>query len=78
MKPVQFSQCNAVFGGDQPEYLPLHAYHVYDESGRIISCWQLSWVERLQVLFTGRVWHEVLTFYNPLQPQKLSITKPEM
>ena len=35
-------------------------------------------MERLQILLTGRIWHEVLTFNGPLQPQMLMVEKPEM
>ena len=30
------------------------------------------------LLIRGRIWHEVLTFNHPLQPQLLSIDKPDM
>lgn len=73
-----FPEQNTVFANDQPEYLPLPAYKFNDAQGRIVCCWNLSWRERLAVLFSGRVWQQVLTFNQPLQPQKLTVEKPEI
>lgn len=77
MKPIEFPEQNVIFAKNQPEYMPLPA-HVFPGSSRAAFCWSLSLRERLKVLFTGRIWHEVLTFSKPLQPQKLSVRRPEM
>ena len=74
MTPVSFPEQTVVFAKDQPEYLPLPA-HV-DEHGCVTFCWQLSWRDRLRLLVTGKLWHQVLTFGRPLQPQKLSAECP--
>lgn len=72
MKLIAFPGHNVVFAKDQPEYLPLPAYKVNDDpQGRIVCCWKLDWKERLIVLFKGRIWHSILTFNQPLQPQLL-------
>lgn len=76
MQLVEFDEQNTVFAKDQPEYLPLPA-HVTDD-GRMTCCWKLSWADRLKVLLTGKLWHQVLTFKQPLQPQRLSADKPEL
>ena len=78
MKIVEFPEATTVYAKDQPQYLPLPAHRFGDADGRIACCWRLSWRERLQILFTGRIWHQVLTFNQPLQPQLLSVEKPEM
>ena len=82
MKPVSFPEQTVVIAKDQPQYLPLPA-HVkphdkYDPSCRMTFCWQLSWRERLTLLVTGRLWHQVLTFNSPLQPQLLLVKKPDL
>lgn len=82
MKPIEFPEVNTVFAKDQPQYLQLPA-HVephdkYDPGRRATFCWQLSWRERVAILFTGRLWHQVLTFNSPLQPQKLMVRKPAL
>lgn len=78
MQPSRFEEQTMVYAEDQPEYIPLPAHHFNDAEGRIAFCWQLSWRERLKVLMTGRVWHQVLTFHQPLQPQILETDKPDM
>jgi hypothetical protein len=74
MKPISFPQQTVVFAKDQPEYLPLPA-HV-DAEGVVTFCWQLSWRDRLRMLVTGKLWHQVLTFHRPLQPQRPSSQSP--
>lgn len=77
MKPVEFEEANMVFAKDQPEYLPLPAYiHPMDPHGTVVSCWQMTWRERLRVLWSGRLYLSVLTFNQPLQPQRPSVESP--
>lgn len=78
MKIVSFPEQTVVFAKDQPQYLPLPAYLHEDGEGRITCCWYLSFWERVAVFFLGRIWHTVLTFNVPLQPQCLQVNKPEM
>jgi hypothetical protein len=76
MTPIQFPECNVIFAKDQKEYLPLPAYLELFGSGRIISCWKATWKERLIFLLTGRIWLQILTFSEKLQPQFLGLTDP--
>jgi len=79
MKLVNFPEQTVVIAKDQPEYLPLPAHRfANDPQGRIACCWRLTWRERLAVLLTGTIWHQVLTFNKPLQPQMLTTEKPDM
>lgn len=79
MNIATFPEQNTVFAKDQPEYIPLPAHKVPDDiSGRTVSCWKMTVWERVKVLLTGRVWQETLTFNEPLQPQRLSVAKPQM
>jgi hypothetical protein len=78
MKPIEFQEKNVVIAKDQPEYIPLPAYYSPDMNGRVVFCWSVGFSERLRILFTGKIWSEVLTFDSPLQPQKLSVEKPDM
>ena len=68
MKPITFPEVNRVYAEDQPKYLPLPV-HV-NEMGLTTSCWQLTWRERIKVLFTGVMWFDQHTFNQPLQPQR--------
>lgn len=74
MLPIQFPETNVVYAKEQPQYLQLPAYK-YD-NGHMITCWQLTWFERLRILITGKLWLEVLTFNRPLQPLKPGVEKP--
>ena len=74
MKVINFKEQNCVFAEGQKEYLPLPSHK--DEDGVITSCWKLSLVERFKVLLTGKIFTQVLTFNNPLQPMKLMVDNP--
>ena len=76
MKPIQFKKANMIIGKDQPEYLPLPAHACKDSQGTIISCWQLSFIERIKLLFTGTLWLSQLTFGDALQPQLPQVSNP--
>lgn len=79
MDLVEFPEQTLVIAKNQPQYRPLPAYRKpQDPEGRVICCWSLTWRERLRLLFTGRIWHHILTFNGPLQPQLLELDKPEM
>ncbi len=79
MKLIEFPEQTTVYAKDQPEYLPLPAHRFAgDPQGRIACCWQLTWRERFTLLWRGVLWHQVLTFKQPLQPQLLTVEKPEM
>ncbi|MBZ0268047.1 hypothetical protein K8I85_07820 [bacterium] len=78
MRVVPFPEQNTVYAEHQPQYQNLPAHRFPGAEGRLACCWRLSWRERLRVLVTGYIWHEVLTFGQPLQPQLLSVEKPKM
>lgn len=78
MEVIEFPEQTAIYAKDQPEYIPLPAYQFGDDVGTVAFCWRLSMIERLKMLFTGKVWHLVLTFNQPLQPQLLTVDKPLM
>lgn len=76
---VEFPEQTVVIAKDQPQYRQLPAYRFSnDPEGKIVCCWQLGWRDRLKVLFTGKLWHQVMTFNGPLQPQLLLTDKPRM
>ena len=80
MKPIEFPEQTVIIAKDQPQYVPLYAHRFVDQpdKGRIACCWKLGWKDRLKLLMTGKLWHQILTFNQPLQPQLLSVDKPEM
>ena len=69
MKIIKFTEHNATFAKNQPPYLPLPAYRTDD--GQVISCWGLSFRERLRVLLKGRVYLKLLTFNQPATTENI-------
>jgi hypothetical protein len=68
MTPKKFPEANVTFATDQPEYIPLPAFVNESHEGEVISCWSLSFKERLRILFKGEVWISQMTFNKPLTP----------
>lgn len=66
MKPVEFPQTNVIYGEGQPEYWPLPAHRTDD--GIVTSCWHAGWLDRIRILFRGRVYVRTMTFRQRLQP----------
>lgn len=75
MKPTKFKEQNVVYAENQPEYTPLPALKINSENQEVISCWKLSFKERIEVLFLGRIWLSLLTFGKPLTPSFLASRK---
>ena len=55
LKPRKFKEMNVTLAEAQPEYQPLPVY-VRKPDPLVISCWHVSFVQRLLLLFTGRIW----------------------
>jgi hypothetical protein len=73
MIPVEFPEQTTIWAKNQPKYLPLPAYTNDTET---ITCWSLTWFERLQILWKGHLWLRQSNFGRPLQPQLLCIESP--
>ncbi len=78
MEPIKFKEQNCTFAEDQPQYRPLPAFKDPGEQGQVISCWKLSFKERMTILFTGKMWMSLMMFGNPLTPSILSVKKSEV
>jgi hypothetical protein len=74
VKLVEFPEQTVVIAKDQPQYNPMPA-HV-DVGGMVTCKWKLTLRERLWVLLTGNLWHQIHTFGGALQPQRLQVTTP--
>lgn len=66
MIPIPFLGHNVVLGAGQPEYLPLPAMVLPD--GEIISCWQLSEEELVELQKTKCIYISQFTFGRGFQP----------
>jgi len=73
MKPIEFAEQTTVWAKNQPPYRPLPAY---TDEEQTISLWELTWRERLRVLFRGRLWLRQMNFGEPLQPQLPGLENP--
>ncbi len=78
MKPTKFKDQNIVFAENQPEYLPLPALRIEGNEGHVISCWKMTFKERIKVLFTGVIWLDLMSFNRPLTPSFMAVNRKEV
>lgn len=76
MKPIKFKEQTNIIAKNQKEYQPLPA--MIRKDGAVISCWSLSFKERVKVLFTGKVWMALMMFGEPTTPSLLTVTKTDL
>lgn len=76
MKPIKFKEYNKIYAENQKPYISLPVYEDDIQGGRVFSCWQLSFKERIKILFTGKLWIYVLNFGKKLQPIKPMVDSP--
>ncbi len=67
MKPIEFPEANKTLvkpqGMTDEECGPLP---VFNDGQQSISCWKMTWRERLAALFFGRVW--LFVYFGETQP----------
>jgi hypothetical protein len=63
LKPIKFAEQNCTIGANQKEYIPLPAYK--DVEGYVVTCWSVTWLEKIKILFTGKCYVSFLTFLSP-------------
>jgi hypothetical protein len=73
MNPIEFKGVNLRVAESQDEYQTLPAKLLSDDEGTLVSCWGLNFWERLQVLFTGRLWVVQASFFKPITPQFFTV-----
>ena len=78
MKPIKFKHQNTVFAKNQPEYGNLPALKIKSPEGEVISCWGLTFRERMRILFTGKIWVSLMSFNKPLTPSYLSTIRKDV
>ena len=71
MKPIEFKEQTKILKESMKTPLPVH------RSGNlVISCWSLSWLDRLRVLISGKVWNHQMTTGSHLQLNVLDSESP--
>lgn len=62
MKPINFIESNGIRTPPQENLgYGISSLPVWTDGEQCISCWQMSWKERLSALIHGRVWVAVLS-----------------
>lgn len=76
MKAVEFEGVNVRYAENQEEYQTLPAY-VNPNNGEATFCFELDEQEIAQVKKDGKIYLGVLTFFEKLQPIRMSVLKPQ-
>ena len=65
MKPVNFKHSNKTLQPSGATYSEnvtgVEPLHIFTDGEQCVSCWRMTWMERLSLLIFGRVWVAVLT-----------------
>lgn len=77
MRPINFKEQTNILAEDQPEYLPLPV-HIDEDHNVITSCWELDDSDINNILTNRKIWIQILTFGQVLQPQLPLSEKPEL
>ena len=77
MKASKFPGHNVIVAKDQPEYQQLPAYHNKD-NGTLTFCFELTKEEIDEVVSTGKIWFQQLTFNRPMNPIRLSTNQKDL
>jgi len=78
MKPKKFKEVNITYSEDQPEYISLPGFKSDTPEGKFVFCMELSFKERIRILFTGELWCGLLTFHKKLTPSFFTTKKSEL
>mgnify|MGYP000692882618 FL=1 len=78
MKPINFKHANIDFAKNQDEYQTLPGLKIKGPEGHVISCWKPSFLERLKILFIGKIWLDLMCFNQPLTPSYLTANRKEV
>lgn len=78
MEPVKFKGYNIIVAENQPGYKPLPVFRDNGPQGTVVSCWKLSFRERLRVLFQGNIWLSMMTFHKPVTPGYMSTKRSDV
>lgn len=62
MNPIEFKEQNVTYAEDRAEYLPLPAFKSDGPQGQVVSCWKLSFKEKVRIIFTGKIWCSLMMF----------------
>jgi len=72
MEPTKFAENNFTLKGTN--YEGVSDLPVYLDDKYVISCWAVSWIDRIKLLLSGKVWFWCIGSNHP--PISLSIDNP--
>jgi D-serine dehydratase len=78
MKPIDFKERNTMVAENQEEYLTLPSYVDKGPKGEVIFCMQMTFKERVKLLFTGKLWCCLLCFGKPVTPSFFTVNKKDL
>jgi len=78
MRAVAFPEANVVYAKDQEGYIPLPAHVSPTPEGHVVTCWRLGFMERLRILFGGKLYVSLMTFHKPLTPIFMTTKKSKI
>lgn len=78
MKPTTFKHQNIVFAKDQKRVSAASGIKTRDTRMSCNIVLELTGWEQVNILFTGRMWLNLLSFNNPLTPSLLSVNRKDM
>ncbi len=61
---------------NQPEYIALPSIISAGLGGVVTTRWRFTWKERLQLLWSGNLWLQQMTFHRNVQPVKIVTVQP--
>jgi len=73
MKSINFKEQNCTLRGNKNDIDDLQVYCCED---MVFSRWKARFIERLKILFTGKVWFSILTKEKNHAPIKISTDYP--
>lgn len=84
MKPIDFPERNNLIAEKQDEYLTLPSFVDPGPKGEVVFCMGLTFIERVRLLFTGKMWGVLMMFrddkgkLNPVTPTFFTTKKSEV
>lgn len=60
MIPVKFKEANRILGKPESNDVECENLYVFADGTQCVSCWKLSFIERLKILMFGTIWLSVM------------------
>lgn len=61
LKPINFKLANRKLYAPQGEGRYCKMLPVFSDEVQCVSCWKCSFLDRIKILFTGRVWASIMS-----------------